>query len=574
MQAIMRDVGDWESDAQAVAGYMEAALRNDALPNTVPLVYPAVQSPGQIAAHFGGPTYNKGGSLLRMIRAMLGESRFQTACQQFLAAHRFSNALATDLFGYFAAQWTDGPASEMHSILSTWGNQRGFPLVTVADESTASQRVWVLSQKQYLLDDGSRWPVWVQYSYKTAAGGEVVGAVWLNASNEYSARVSTPPDVQYVALNRGRASFYRVVYPSAAVYDEFRSAVTANGSMLAAADRIGLIADAYWTRVDGYQQSWSSTLNSTLRLLSVEAGYPVWTAGLTVLNDMWGRLRFAIRNDTTGLGTARSYIRMLASHAASVVQWEVDTHQRPDAHMHGMMQAAFGPLACKLHTPHCLQATASLYAQWRGNGSTQAALPSANMRALTLAYGLFDTPQAEQWAEQLFGMYLSPALSPIPQLATLYLEAAMVAARPHDVMNFTQYIVSQPAGTTGLRFTDTVLSVLTRLMQLSDIAQPTLLSMLVDSPTVFDSLVLPYDNNPTRQAFNQTVDGLIGNIQLAADLDTVKQHLLTQDRLDKMSAMGRARVNQAMAQAQRNIDWVVGNWPDIRAAMQAALNTQ
>ena len=66
MQAIIQDLGlgDWQSDAQATAGYMETALRNDAigLPSTVPLVMDA-NTPFEIAARFQGPTYNSQSTL-------------------------------------------------------------------------------------------------------------------------------------------------------------------------------------------------------------------------------------------------------------------------------------------------------------------------------------------------------------------------------------------------------------------------------------------------------------------------------------------------------------------------------
>ena len=60
MQAIMGDVGDWHSDAQAVATYEESAMRTDAGANTVALINPAVVNAAQIAAHFGSITYDKG----------------------------------------------------------------------------------------------------------------------------------------------------------------------------------------------------------------------------------------------------------------------------------------------------------------------------------------------------------------------------------------------------------------------------------------------------------------------------------------------------------------------------------
>ena len=571
-QAIMGDYGDWESDAQAVAGYMESALRADAGPDTVPLVYPSVQSPGQIAAHFGGPTYNKGGSLLRMIRAMLGDGPFQTACRQFLTDNKFSNALSVDLFRYFAANFAD-QSVDLQSVLAAWGNQRGFPLVTVTDESTATQRVWRLSQRQYNLTDGSHWPVWVQYSYRSAGGVQGVSAVWLNSSNEYSAVISAPLDAQYVKLNHNRTSFYRVQYPSFSVYDSFRTALITDGSTLTKQDRIGLIADAYWTQMDGYLNSWPVLINSTLRILAREANYPVWATGVAVLSDMWGRMRFAIRNDT-GLGTARSYIRMLTSHAADMVPWALDTRTAPAMHLAGMMQVVFGPLACRFHLQPCLGNASLALSYWAGNGSVQSALPTANLRTLTLAYGRYGTPEASQWAEQLFNLYLDPASSPTRELATLYLEAAMVAAQPKDIVNFTAYIVSSQSTGNPLRFTDTVANVFGRLHQLNDMAHPTLVELLTGNPGLFDTVAANYDNDMNRAAFNTMIDIVVGASQRTTDIDELRSKVLTDDKLNKLTQAAKDKINQAIATAQRNTAWVESNWPQIREAMQAALDTR
>ena len=577
MQAIMGDRGDWQSDAQAVGSYMERALRNDASPDTVPLIYDTVQSPAQISAHFGGPTYDKGGSLLRMIRAMLGEQAFQTACQQFLAANRFSNALSSDLFAAFAAQWTGGPASQLQAVLTAWGSQRGFPLITATDASTASQRVWQLSQRPYNLSDDTRWPVWVQYSYRTAAGVQQQGAVWLNESSGWSASVSVPPDVQYVALNHNRTSFYRVVYPSLSAYDELRRAVAGSPSALGLQDRCGLVADAYWTQVDGYLQSWPSVLNATLRILAGEASFPVWQVGVTVLGDMWGRLRTALYSDTTGgRDTVRSYMAWLAGYASSAVQWEVDTHQQPAMHLNGMMQAVFGPFACRVGVQACLQLAARQYGNWTGNESTEAALPPANLRALTLAYGQTGVQSSPSPAESLFLRYLNTTATPTQQLATLHLEAAAVAAQPNDIVNFTQYLIAGgPGNSPGpLRFTDTVQNVFARLYTLNDVAQPTLVALMTGSPALFDVAVLPYDTDRGRGTFNTLVDMLVGGVQLSGDLDRLRSQLLTSDRLSKLSQAGQARVQQALVTAQRNIQWVTDNWANMRAAMEAALATK
>ena len=581
----MGDVGDWQTDAQAVAGYMETALRSrrHCLPpsrSSIPACSPLRTD---TADHFGGPTYNKGGSLLRMIRGMLGETTFQTACQQFLATYRFSTAYASDLFAAFAAQMPDADsAAMMRDALGVWGNKRGFPLVRVSDVTPASgatSRVWQVRQQQYKLEDeGATWPVWLQYSVVSAGGVRSVGAVWLNASNGYAVTLQTPLDSAYVTLNYNRTSFYRVQYEPASVYEELRVALANNMTrdQVTLQDRIGLLADAYWTQVDGYLGSWPAVVNSTLRILAREHDYPVWAGGLTVLNDLWGRLRLAVRNDTDAEGhrMLRSYMHMLVEHAAETVGWEVDTRQHQDTHLNGMMQVAFGPLACRFDARPCLDAASRLYAGWKNSSMSASALPTANMRAVSLGYGA----RLAGEASGLIVQYLTN--SPTQQHATLYLEGAMVAARSSDIAQLTQYLVTianSSAASDALRYSDTVWSVVQRLSQLNEAAVPTMLAEFTQSPASFDALILPYDYsapNSSRAAFTTLVNTLVGGIQAQKDLDEVRSKLFTADRYGAMTDAGRSAVDAAYVSAQSNIDWASNNWPSIKQAMQGALQSE
>ena len=307
MQHIMRDVGDWQTDAQAVAGYQETALRNDAQNSTVPLIYPAVVSPAQIQAHFGGPTYNsqqrlqaaaspctswrgsrvraasdcssaallmcavraEGGSFLRMIQQMLGYSAFQKACQNFLAAYRFSNAWSIDLFGYFSAQ-ASMPGKNLTDVLWSWGSQAGFPLIIAApfdaaiSESGYGTVAWQLTQQPYRLSSQQLWPVWVQYSYQYEGEDPVTDSLWLDSSNNYVAPLTLDPSksVLWCKLNTERRGFYRVLYPllTDSPYAAFQSLLSnvSNPPGWTHQDKIGLLLDAYQTQLDGYLQSWET----------------------------------------------------------------------------------------------------------------------------------------------------------------------------------------------------------------------------------------------------------------------------------------------------------------------------
>jgi hypothetical protein len=59
--------------------------------------YP-VKSPEDAMEMFDEITYEKGGSLLRMLEMYLGEDKFQAGIQRYMQEHKFANATTGDLW--------------------------------------------------------------------------------------------------------------------------------------------------------------------------------------------------------------------------------------------------------------------------------------------------------------------------------------------------------------------------------------------------------------------------------------------------------------------------------------------
>jgi puromycin-sensitive aminopeptidase len=121
----------------------ETGLTIDGLHTTRPIEFP-VHSPADAAAMVDPITYQKGGSVLKMLEQYLGEEVFRDGIRHYLAAHAYANTVTRDLWDSLEAV----SGQPVGRIMDTWILQGGHPIVTVSD-GALSQRPFM-----YLPPDG------------------------------------------------------------------------------------------------------------------------------------------------------------------------------------------------------------------------------------------------------------------------------------------------------------------------------------------------------------------------------------------------------------------------------------
>jgi puromycin-sensitive aminopeptidase len=99
-------------------------------------------------------TYEKGGSVLRMLEQYLGETVFRDGIRLYLKKHRYANATTTDLWD--ALEQNSG--QPVRTMMDTWILQGGFPLVTL-DAGHLSQRPFSYGPTKGKSAIGDRWLV-------------------------------------------------------------------------------------------------------------------------------------------------------------------------------------------------------------------------------------------------------------------------------------------------------------------------------------------------------------------------------------------------------------------------------
>jgi puromycin-sensitive aminopeptidase len=201
---------DWHPWTAFGAG-KAAALAIDGLRATRPVEI-EVGPPEEAEAMFDVLTYQKGGSVLRMLEQYLGEETFQAGISRYLHEHSHANTETSDLWNALEA----ASGEPVRATMDSWIFQGGHPLVSVAGAPGTSKVT--LAQQQFLyapngaagLAEGAPDGHWaVPVNLRASVAGTITRRrVLLDEPTE----VDFGGPIDWVVVNEGGWGFYRVRY--------------------------------------------------------------------------------------------------------------------------------------------------------------------------------------------------------------------------------------------------------------------------------------------------------------------------------------------------------------------------
>ena len=263
-----------------------AALGVDALPSTRTVEY-EVRTPDDADGMFDTLTYQKGGSVLRMLERWLGSDAFRAGVRRYLDRYQFGNTETTDLWDALE----DATGKPVRQIMDSWIFQPGFPMLTASNGNESSVRV---VQQRFAFEPAGateRYAVPVLARVHTSTRVETRSL--LLAADATS--IDVPADA-LVVLNAGGEGFYRVAYSADA-----RTRLLDAG-VLEPLERFALIDDL-WAAVLAGATAADEYLD-TARRFAGEPELVVWRA-------LGSHLRALAR--VTGGDTATAYETALAA---------------------------------------------------------------------------------------------------------------------------------------------------------------------------------------------------------------------------------------------------------------------
>ena len=270
-------------------------LSIDALPGTRAVRSDAT-TPAEIQAMFDPMSYQKGGALLRMIEAYVGEPAFRAGIQAYMKKYAYKNAQASDL----ARELERASGKPVKKMMDGWLSQGGVPVVSFS-ASGAGNRTIAVSQSRFSafnLESGTRWsiPLVVRYRLK----GETKDRTHSVLLDERSSSFVLPGkgEVSWLYPNAGELGYYRFELSAPLL-----SAALARRSSLSPAERAGLLNNL-WAKVRAGTLPVASFLDS----LSSFKG----DSSRLVVEDAFSYLR-AIRQELSGTDAERDAIAAYAA---------------------------------------------------------------------------------------------------------------------------------------------------------------------------------------------------------------------------------------------------------------------
>ena len=303
-----------------------AAFDVDSLQKTRPIEY-EVKSPADADGMFDLLTYEKGGSVLRMLEQHLGPDRFRDGIRHYLKKHEYGNTETSDLWD--ALEEVTG--EPVRSTMDAWIYQRGYPIVSVKQCDGCNKTILAQSRFFYKSPDEADETVWpIPMGIRFADADGKIGSIKM-LMTEDDVEIAELENARWVNANGGSNGFYRVNYST----DLMASLRDAMGEM-EAIERYS-IADDQWSSM----AAGSSSAIDYVRLAeqySDEDDLDVWT----LLTRNLASLERIIEDE--GARTRmRSRLGILYSAGLSRLGWEPRDGESPrDLELRGILARSLG----------------------------------------------------------------------------------------------------------------------------------------------------------------------------------------------------------------------------------------
>lgn len=182
-----------------------AAFEVDSLESTRPVEF-EVKSPEDSEGMFDLLTYEKGGSLLRMLEMYLGQERFRNGVSHYLKKHAYGNTETNDLWDAIEEIVTTdgGEKVPVRKLMDSWIWQKGYPLVSA---SVQGDELVLKQQRFSFQSDADTSTLWVVPIHVSNAGKE--SRILLD---QRELRVPLEAPELPIVVNAGGHGFYRVNY--------------------------------------------------------------------------------------------------------------------------------------------------------------------------------------------------------------------------------------------------------------------------------------------------------------------------------------------------------------------------
>ncbi len=201
---------EWKTRVEDVMNSKVAAERADSLVSARK-IRQEIRTKDDISNAFDEITYQKGASVIRMFETWIGPEQFRKGVHAYLEKYAFKNATAPE----FLAVMDSVTGKNVTQPFSTFLDQAGVPMVSVALDCNRGAPVLVMSQQRYvpLGTKGSGQQIWqipVCAAFGSGNGTENACTLMAQPSMRWTLKNKTCP--AWVDANQNAVGYYLVDY--------------------------------------------------------------------------------------------------------------------------------------------------------------------------------------------------------------------------------------------------------------------------------------------------------------------------------------------------------------------------
>ncbi|XP_033100847.1 endoplasmic reticulum aminopeptidase 1-like [Anneissia japonica] len=341
---------EWQIMDQFILYATHSALAIDCLNSSHPISV-KVESPDEISDLFDAISYNKGASIIRMLKEHLGEDTFLRGLKNYLEIHAYSNADSNDLWNSLS----NSSGVDVKNMMDTWTIQKGYPVVTMSRVNNKIEA----SQKQFFLMEDfkpTEKNLWIIPLTYVTDKGKSASVLFENV--EKAPSIDIDSSVKWFKGNVEQRGFYRVTYDDDN-WDALVKQLQENHTVFTPADRASLVDDAHYLARAGLLK-YTTALNLS-HYISKELNYVPITTALGRF-DYIGRMLQKTRDYVL----YKKYMWQLTDNWISQFGWvEKDT----DSHLTKLLRVSVLSFAVQIGHEGTIARALEMFRPWRQNGT-------------------------------------------------------------------------------------------------------------------------------------------------------------------------------------------------------------
>ncbi|XP_067625605.1 membrane alanyl aminopeptidase-like [Eurosta solidaginis] len=203
-------------DQQFVFDQVQSVMGMDSTNSTNPMSDENTHTPTDLSRMFNSISYNKGASVIRMIKHAMGEENFKASLQAYLKKNQYQNSVPANLLEIWQEHWPAETKLYAESVYNGFTQQVGYPLITV--KLSDDKNSFSIKQKRFLLKDheicDNSLLYTVPISYTTSNEKDFKSTTpkfYLNPTKS-EVKFALDNNVEWIIFNIQESGYYRVNY--------------------------------------------------------------------------------------------------------------------------------------------------------------------------------------------------------------------------------------------------------------------------------------------------------------------------------------------------------------------------